>query len=275
MANSSTRSASSLSDRDLVLRYRSGDQDAFGALMERHNGGVTRVLAFHLAPSLRYCRDSFEDVRADVWKRVIGALHTSFDPSREFRAYLWQVARSACYEANKARRRENERYVSLYDPVDGRSLEERLDALDSRPRPMTSREAAERAEASVHVQGLLAALPPGQRKVVEMHHLQNLPVRQIAAREGLNAECVKTRLRRAMATLRKHCRPDIATARRPAPPGGRGRGARSRARRTAVRPITADRRFSRPGTGVIHPAAVRRGYAVLACAARGRVMGAV
>lgn len=77
----------------------------------------------------------------------------------------------------------------------------------------------ERAEPSGEVSGervdvarALAALPVGQRQVVVLHHLLDLPVGEIAAALGVPAGTVKSRLSRARLALAPLLREEIPDA---------------------------------------------------------------
>jgi RNA polymerase sigma-70 factor (ECF subfamily) len=242
---------SGLSDRDLVLRFRDGDRDAFGVLMDRYNRGVAKVLLSILSPALCCCPDRFEDVRSQVWLRMLRALRTTFNPDGNFKAFLWKVARTVSLDANKQFSLILQHQVVPMQADESEDPEEWLDRHDCHPRPRTPVEEAERVEACRLVECLLGHLPAEQRRAVEAHYLQERKLSEIAAAEEISSEGVKTRLRRAMATMRKHRHRLGASGRRLAPPGGDGRGTRSRSGRFADRLIAAVRRLSRLGNGLM------------------------
>jgi len=242
---------SGLSDRDLVLRFRNGDEAAFRVLYDRYSHGVTRVLLSILTPKLRLCTDSLADAQSQVWLKMLRALRTTFNPDGSFRAFLWQVARTVAVDANKHFSYILKHRGELMPAHEDEDPEACLDRFDRRPRPRTPVEEAERVEARRLVECLLVHLPAEQRRAVEAHHLQERKLSEIAAAEEISSEGVKTRLRRAMATMRKHGHRLRANGRRLAPPGGVGRNARSRSGRFADRLIAAGRRLSRLGNGLI------------------------
>lgn len=86
-----------LSDGDLCLRVREGDQDAFGVLYERH-----APLALSIA---RQSVDNYadaEDVVADSFHAVLDKLRSGDGPDTFFRAYLLQVVRRTAYARNRS-----------------------------------------------------------------------------------------------------------------------------------------------------------------------------
>lgn len=67
---------------------------------------------------------------------------------------------------------------------------------------------AARNEELAQLAAALASLPEDQRTAVELHHLQGLPLSQVAAQLARNSEAVASLLYRAMQRLKKHLRPD-------------------------------------------------------------------
>lgn len=86
-----------MSDGDLCLRVREGDQEAFGVLYERH-----APLALSIA---RQAVDNYadaEDVVADSFHAVLDKLRSGDGPDTFFRAYLLQVVRRTAYARNRS-----------------------------------------------------------------------------------------------------------------------------------------------------------------------------
>ncbi|MEZ2373024.1 sigma-70 family RNA polymerase sigma factor [Arthrobacter sp. RCC_34] len=86
-----------MSDGDLCLRVREGDQEAFGVLYERH-----APLALSIA---RQSVDNYadaEDVVADSFHAVLDKLRSGDGPDTFFRAYLLQVVRRTAYARNRS-----------------------------------------------------------------------------------------------------------------------------------------------------------------------------
>ncbi|MDQ0707637.1 RNA polymerase sigma factor (sigma-70 family) [Arthrobacter woluwensis] len=86
-----------MSDGDLCLQVREGDQDAFGVLYERH-----APLALSIA---RQSVDNYadaEDVVADSFHAVLDKLRSGDGPDTFFRAYLLQVVRRTAYARNRS-----------------------------------------------------------------------------------------------------------------------------------------------------------------------------
>lgn len=99
----------------------------------------------------------------------------------------------------RARRRDMRREVSLDDPVEQSAsrLEIYLQATESSPSVKAIR--LERAELLLHA---IAGLPEDQRTAVELHHLQELPLEQIATTMNRPKGAVAALIYRGMKKLR-------------------------------------------------------------------------
>lgn len=96
-----------MADAELIAAARTGDADAFGALYERHAGA-----AWVVARQYTDTRHDADDVVADAFAAVHGALLRGNGPESAFRAYLFTVVRRAATE-----RREKARRVVPTDDV--------------------------------------------------------------------------------------------------------------------------------------------------------------
>lgn len=152
-------------DLALLTRWKAGDEAAFSAVVERHRPMVEavarRVLGDHHAA---------EDVAQAtflVLARKAGAL-ASGDP--DIGGWLHRVARDLARDrrsAEAARRRH-----------EGAAMPAIATAAD----PVAH--AAMRSEFLLQIDDALAALPERQRACLVLHHLEGLPVNQVAVRLG-------------------------------------------------------------------------------------------
>jgi RNA polymerase sigma-70 factor (ECF subfamily) len=72
-----------------------------------------------------------------------------------------------------------------------------------RPEPSSPSQHAVRQEELLHLAAALAALPEDQRAAVELHHLQGLPVSDVASQLGRTEASVAGLLRRGLKKLRE------------------------------------------------------------------------
>lgn len=78
-------------DRDLAIRARRGDAEAFGELVRRYQGSV-----FNVCYRLLGERREAEDMAQEAFIRAYGRLET-FDADRPFGPWIRRVAANACF----------------------------------------------------------------------------------------------------------------------------------------------------------------------------------
>lgn len=175
------------SDRDLVLRTRGGEVDAFGEIVRRHQASVFNVCYRMLGE-----RRDAEDLAQEAFLRAYQRL-ASYDEGRPFGPWVRQVAARLCL--NHLERPDPPR-LPLDEENDwpGGSGQEPEVRAGEREREDTIRRA-------------LLDLPAKQRTAVELRHFQDLSYAEIAAAMGLPLSDVKSHLfrgRKALAEKLKH-----------------------------------------------------------------------
>ena len=170
-------------DSALMLRYRDGDVAAFEVLYRRHNDAIYRYLL-----RLSGHRDTTDDVFQDVWGKIVKARET-YRPTARFTTFLYRVAHN-CFIDHLRRNKRHAHDMPLNEQLlsnPGESLE------------MTT----ERSLARERLAEALTTLPDKQRDAFLLHEEGGLGVDDIAAVTGCNRETAKSRLRYAVAKLRK------------------------------------------------------------------------
>ena len=170
-------------DSALMLRYRDGDVGAFETLYRRHKDSIYRYLL-----RLSGHRDTADDVFQDAWGKIIKARDT-YRPTARFTTFLYRVAHNCLID----HRRRNKRHVHSVP------LEEELHGSPGETLEMCT----ERSLARERLARALATLPDEQRDAFLLHEEGGLTVDDIAAVTGCNRETAKSRLRYAVAKLRK------------------------------------------------------------------------
>lgn len=170
-------------DRDLLQRWRQGDETAFAKLLTRHQamvvGVARRVIGEHHAA---------EDVGQAVFLILARKAATLASGGADLGGWLHRVARDLARNrraADVARRRNEGVAVSdipLAEPV--------VDAVL-------------RGEFQQQLDDALASLPERQRASVVLHHLEDLPVPMVAARLGAPEGSVCQWLSRGRERLRR------------------------------------------------------------------------
>ncbi|HCB15362.1 MAG TPA: RNA polymerase sigma factor [Gammaproteobacteria bacterium] len=175
-------------DELLMLRYREGDASAFTRLYARHKGPLYRYL-------LRQCGQpaTAEELFQDVWLKLIAA-RTGYTVQARFMTWLYRIAHNRLIDYYRASNRglpvsyagDCPEWVDVPAP-----LEEQPEHQDDRRRQ------AERLLV------LLAELPEAQREAVLLKEEAGLSLEEIAQVTGTGRETVKSRLRYALARLRR------------------------------------------------------------------------
>jgi RNA polymerase sigma-70 factor (ECF subfamily) len=177
------------SDEALMLAYRDGDGAAFRLLYSRHRGGLYRFL-------LRQCGAAAiaEELFQDVWFNLIRA-RSRYVAEARFATYLYRIAHNRLVD--HFRRASHRVSVGSGDEDDDPVA---LLAADARDQPEVGIETRARIE---RFMSLLAALPDEQREAFVLREEAGLSVQEIAQTTGVNAETAKSRLRYAVAKLRR------------------------------------------------------------------------
>jgi len=165
-------------DRDLIIRARRGESEAYGEIVARYQTGV-----FNVCYRILHERGEAEDQTQETFMRAYNRLHT-FDIEREFGPWIRRVAANICLNFLDARKVTFE-------------LDNERDA-DKSLGPEKQVEVIERAE---QVRLALASLPAHYRGVVELRHYQDLSYNEIADELNIPLSDVKSHLFRARKLL--------------------------------------------------------------------------
>jgi len=173
-------------DDDLMLLSRAGRQDAFEALVQRHQrlvlGLTTRFFGDAGAG-----RDVAQDVFLAIW-----AGRERYRAQGQFRSYLVSVALNRCRHVARGSKRHAEKLADLArdggQEADPRALP--LPALIERERRQEVRQA-------------LTQLPERCREVMILRFTHSMSLDEIAAATGMPPGTVKSHLSRGIKRLRR------------------------------------------------------------------------
>lgn len=190
----------------LVQRAQSGDREALGQLIERHQSQV-----YSLALAISRNPNDAADLTQETFVRLIKSLNTYRGDGATFSTWLHRMTVNICLDAMRRNRRIP---LSLdISPEDG-------------PEPQVSSEdhwvepewRAEFGESAIEVQIALASLPLQQRVALTLHYFQDRSYEQIAAVMGLPMNTVKSHLLRGKQRMARVLSAPLPTKRRPARP---------------------------------------------------------
>ena len=171
------------SDDDLMLAYGQGDSLAFEVLYERYREPLYRYV-YHALGDRALADDAYQD----VWARVIDA-RDRFRRKSGFRRWAFRIAHNRLVDHWRQRERQ---------PIDqDNALDRHPDRSERQPERRS-----EQAEDAAALRRALMALPPEQREAFLLQQEAGLSLAEIAERDGVGRETVKSRLRYAVGKLR-------------------------------------------------------------------------
>jgi RNA polymerase sigma-70 factor (ECF subfamily) len=176
------------SDRDLVLRVRGGDAEAFGDLVQRYQNSVYNV-CYRLLGEPGAAQDQAQEAFIRAYNRL-----DRYDDARPFGPWIRRVAANLCLNQMARPTRPS---VSLDDERDEPHVPLAADPADER----------EQAETALALRAAINALPAHYRAVIELRHFQELSYAEIAAEMDLPVSDVKSYLFRARKLLARELRP--------------------------------------------------------------------
>jgi RNA polymerase sigma-70 factor (ECF subfamily) len=171
-------------DAALLERVRRGDTDGAAELFERYAPALLRFTDRMLSD-----RASAEEVTQEVFLKVISRAH-QYDGRAGVASWLFAIAANACRDRRRRERRAT--VVPLDSVAEPRARGEGIEAsLASRQRREAVREA-------------LAELSEEQREALVLARYHGMPYAEIAKTLGISVGAVKTRIFRAVETLKAH-----------------------------------------------------------------------
>ena len=177
-------------DAELIQRVLSGDDEAFTALVRKHQKGVhalawRRIGDFHFA----------EEIAQDAFLRAYKGLSTLKDPN-QFPGWLYVITDRLCNQwlgKNK----------SLVEPIEDIPVQEIQQT--SYERYMSEGHAKEaKAARQKLVQKLLAKLPESERTVMTLYYLGEMTTKEISKFLGVSVNTITSRLQRGRERLKQH-----------------------------------------------------------------------
>lgn len=182
-----------LTDADVMLRVKAGDDAAFDYLVEKFRRPIVSFM-YRMAHNQAVA----EELAQEVFLRVYRSRHT-YAAEAKFTTWLYRIATNL--GVNHARDSKAERVdqtVSIDEQDEDTGLS--IDVADPH---MTAEQAILRRERLAAIRRHVENLPERQRVAVLMHKYQNMDYRQIAEVLKLSESATKSLLFRAYETLRE------------------------------------------------------------------------
>ena len=177
------------SDAQLIYRVLSGDDEAFTALVRKHQKGV-HALAWRKVGDFHFAEDITQDVFLQVYKK----LSTLKNPN-QFAGWLYVTANRLCKNWNQ----KNKAVIKSMEEVS--VLEMQRMSYDRYLSDKNEKEGRERRHKIV--EKLLERLPESERTVVTLYYLGEMSAKEIGNFLGVSVNTITSRLQRARKRLEK------------------------------------------------------------------------
>jgi RNA polymerase sigma-70 factor, ECF subfamily len=185
--------AEGLTDADIMLRVKAGDESAFEYLVQKYRRAMVNFMY-----RMSHNAAAAEDLAQEVFLRVYRS-RSGYEASAKFTTWLYRIATNlAVNHARDTRHERPESMVSLDEPD-----EETGTTMDVADSTLTVEQAMLRRERMEAIRKRVQALPERQRMAVIMHKYQQMDYRQIAEILKLSESATKSLLFRAYETLRE------------------------------------------------------------------------
>ncbi len=184
--------ADGLSDAEIMLRAKTGDQAAFDYLVQKYRRPMVSFM-------YRMSRNSAvaEDLAQEVFLRVYRS-RESYEASAKFTTWLYRIATNlAVNHARDTRHERPEVQVSIDEPD-----EESGTTLEVPDRSLNAEQSMVVRERMLAIRRRVEALPEQQKMAVIMHKYQQMDYKQIADVLKKSESATKSLLFRAYETLR-------------------------------------------------------------------------
>ena len=192
-AASSAVATAGLSDAEVMLRVKAGDDSAFDYLVQKYRRPMVSFM-YRMAHNAAVA----EDLAQEVFLRVYRS-REKYEASAKFTTWLYRIATNlAVNHARDTRHERPEVTVSLDEPD-----EETGNTFELPDGAMNAEQAMVRRERMKAIRRKVEALPEQQRLAVIMHKYQQMDYKQIAEVLKRSESATKSLLFRAYETLRE------------------------------------------------------------------------
>ena len=191
-------------DEALMLRYRDGDTEAFTVLYDRHKGALYRYF-------LRQCPTPAvtEELFQDVWMNLVRA-RERYTVQAKFTTYLFRLAHNRLIDYY--RRQANGPITTGETGQTGQTWEDEteqtVEDLLLEPHHEPENQVYIRKQIA-RLLALIPELPAPQREAFLLREEAGMSLDEIAEATGVGREAAKSRLRYALARLRRGLRDTV------------------------------------------------------------------
>jgi len=177
-------------DITLMMSVKRGDEEAFQALVERHQYRIVGTVAKMLGRET-----DAEDIAQQVFVRVWQSA-SRYEPEAKFTTWLLTITRNLVF--NEMRRRRRSKLVEMQTEEDEERFAQHEDSTARSPSSL-----AQNAELQNAIADAIAALPESQRMAVILRRYEELSYEEIAEVLKTSVPSVKSLLFRARTELKE------------------------------------------------------------------------
>ena len=179
-----------LSDKDLVLKAKEGDQLAFRIIYERHSAAVRSRISSYFNWSA-----DIDDVVSVTFQKFFSKLD-SFDTERDLMPWLITIATRTALDHLQSIKREEEKKEGIKHKS-SESSEDGLEILTE----VNPEDEIINGEEHERLMGFIEELPSKYKEVMKKYMIEELEYERIAQELELELNTVRTRIRRGKEKL--------------------------------------------------------------------------
>lgn len=179
-----------LSDKELVLKAKEGDQLAFRIIYERHSASVRSRIASYFNWSA-----DIDDVVSVTFQKFFSKLD-SFDTERDLMPWLITIATRTALDHLQSIKREEEKKEGIKHKS-SESSEDGLEILTE----VNPEDEIINGEEHERLMGFIEELPSKYKEVMKKYMIEELEYERIAQELELELNTVRTRIRRGKEKL--------------------------------------------------------------------------
>lgn len=192
------------SDAEIIEAVLQGDVERYGELVERYQLAAWK-LAISFVGNVEDAKELAQEAFVQAYRRL-----RQFRGAARFSTWLYRIVANECKDFFRARARGPDLVSLSVDNAEEDSIPFELrDPADDPRDALASRELA------VRIARALERLPMSQRTAFVLHHLNGLPLQEVAQVMGCRVGTVKAHLFRAAETLSRTVAPFVTTEVRP------------------------------------------------------------
>ncbi len=184
---------SQLSDSVLIQSYISGNEEAFGVLLDRHKEAIFKFI-FHKVKETELSNDLFQETFVKVIQKLkLGA----YQEEGKFLPWVLRIAHNLIID--HFRKQNKQRFISERNAWSEEfNIFHRIASEDA-----NYLQQATNQEIVAQLHDLMSYLPESQREMVYMRLFEERSFKEIAQSEGLSINTALGRMRYALLNLRK------------------------------------------------------------------------